>query len=43
MGIISEKDLIKTGQVNRIKGLEQNVCVYIEYQPDLTCKRIIRM
>lgn len=30
-------------EVNRIKGLEQNVCLYIKYQPPPTCKRIIRI
>lgn len=33
MGIVLGGDLIKTGQVNRIKGLEYNVCLYIKYQP----------
>lgn len=37
------KDLIKTGQVNGIKGLERDMCVHGKHQPDLTCKRIIRI
>lgn len=34
---------MKKWKVNRIKGLEWNVCLYIKYQPDLTSKRIISM
>lgn len=34
---------MKTRQVNRIKGLERNVRIDVKYQPDLTCKRIIRI
>lgn len=42
MGIVLGGDLIATGQVNRIKGLEYNVCLYIKYQPHPTRGPVIR-
>lgn len=42
MGIVLGGDLIATGQVNRIKGLEYNVCLYIKYQPHPAGGPVIR-